>query len=64
MVGNTERIIERTIYPEVVKELQQLGFQNGLGEAGEGTSRRATDVTFSYEGTKFLAEVKFGDINK
>ena len=51
MVGNTERIIERTIYPEVVKELQQLGFQNVLGEAGEGTSRRATDVTFSYEGT-------------
>ena len=66
MVG--ERIIERSIYPELVAALKEIQFEKVLGEAEQGTARKFTDVTFSYKDKsgkdkKFLAEVKFGDIN-
>lgn len=63
-MSKKQHIIERTIYPEVVELLKSLEFSDVLGESKVGQNRSYTDITFSYEGVNFLAEIKFGDITE
>ena len=60
-MSKKQHIIERTIYPELVKLLESIGFSDVLGESKAGKNRNYTDVTFSYKETNFLAEIKFGN---
>jgi hypothetical protein len=63
-MSKKQHIIERTIYPELVEMLKSLEFSDVLGESKVGQNRSYTDITFSYKNTKFLAEIKFGDIDQ
>ena len=63
-MSKKQHIIERTIYPELVKLLESIGFSDVLGESKAGKNRNYTDITFSYKETKFLAEIKFGNISR
>lgn len=62
-MGGQGRVIERTLYTDIVNGLKKLGF-DAYSESKAGTGRDFPDVICIYNEKKIVIEVKFGNIEQ